>query len=88
MSGIIVIHNNKYCQWYFDPLKTEDLPVKVVKRIWPCPNVNCSGQMVYNGTQWPMNEAGYHHTCTECGDILAVKEKFPRIEYLNEQRDA
>lgn len=51
---------------------------------WFCPIEGCAGEMMFNGSTWPMNPPGYHHTCDKCGFTAALRDKkYPRTVFVN-----
>lgn len=64
----VMISGNRYSRWF----RPEP---NIVEGRWRCPHNDCDGYMISNGSVWPMNPPGYHHSCTACGFTAAIKEK-------------
>ena len=69
--------------WYPGKPKVIETNVRVVQVNCECPTEGCKGNLVADGSYWPVNPAGYHHDCNVCGSSWAISgETYPRYEYV------
>lgn len=71
-------------EWFNGEKDITEESVVPIRQRWMCPENGCDGEMIYNGTMWPMSPLGYHHICSKCGIGLAISgEHYPSIKYVN-----
>jgi hypothetical protein len=65
--------------WIRDP-RTRLIEVATFQEVWPCPNKDCDGEMLYTGLSFATLPAGHQHRCTECeyNATPADGQRFPR----------
>lgn len=70
-------------EWLPGAPEFRDTPVRPVRREVICPKCK-EGTMWFTGTSWPTGDPGYHHKCSICEYVAAIRGgQYPKIVYVD-----
>lgn len=55
--------------------------LQLVRIEWRCPQENCTGEMIADGSNFPSKTPAFHHTCNRCRFEAELHEAYPQSKY-------